>query len=139
MSLVEYPNRVVLAVKVRSWELNPGEFPWAADPLHGTEGVWYLREDIDRDYVKVEPCDKAEPYRWLYDLVPVPQAKPQCLHTHRWLIRYWDCDVYMPTTASMRITLDEHWQEGGPPVWSFNGNGCSVYGLPLDLTSSSGR
>lgn len=134
VNLVERPGRILLAVDVRSWELT-GEYPWAADPLHGVEGVWYL-PDEDGDFVFVEPCDKSEQYRWLYDLTPVPsqETKLHCIHRHRhrWLVRYWDRDVYMPTTASMRIEIIEYFQGDGPPIWKIVGNNYSICGISID-------
>jgi len=138
-SLEEYPNRLVVAVKVRSWELNPGEFPWGASAIHGEEGVWHqveglFREDVPDGIVRLEPMAQEEPYRVLFDLRPVFHEKPRrhVLHRQRWLVRYWDADVYIPTIQSVQVTASGSMQEDGSFLWSVAWGQISVSGLTLD-------
>jgi hypothetical protein len=130
INLEAFPSKIVAAVHVRSWEKNKDECPWGASEVHGEEGVWQLVDDVGRDYKRLTPFDQVEPYRLLFELRPVflEPPRPHVLTRHRFLIRYWDADVYMPTTQSLQVTAMAH-LEDGELVWSVSWGNHSLSGV----------
>ena len=119
------------AVKTRSWEKNPDEYPWGASEIHGEEGVWRFDDD-GHVYVRLDPFEQTEPYRLLFELRPVflEPLNPHVLNRFRWLIRYWDGDVYMPTIHGMQVTASAHLEQAnGEIFWAVSWGAHTLSGV----------
>jgi len=136
VELHSFPGRVVVRISFR--QDYEREDSWDEASLHGQEGVWY-RPDNDRgNVIKQEPLPPtAEEHRLdeygfkLFELKPEPCAPPHQVRRHRFLLRWWDRDVYFPTIQAQILTLMEHHQEEGPPMWSLSNGRFSVEGFEL--------
>lgn len=132
INLDPYPSKIVAAVRVRSWEKNKDECPWGASEIHGEEGVWQLVDDVGQEYERLTPFDQLDPYRLLFELRPVflEPPWPHVLSRHRWLIRYWDGNIYMPTIQSIAVGASAHLEEAdGELHWTVSWGNHTVSGV----------
>lgn len=134
INVLDFVGKIVIAVPIRSaWEKDN---TWRGNIIHGDEGAWYFDEDyntfIPQRIVKTE----ANIVNY-YDLKPKPLATKGNIRIHRFLIRYRDDEVYLPSISNLRISIEEFF-ENGERVWTFKAssgsisNGTYLVGLNLD-------
>jgi hypothetical protein len=128
VSLNQYEG-VVLSVRIRAnWELEE-----CTRFEQGKEGIWYIADDLDREYKPLSPMESESDdsgTQLFYQLRPKSQATAHCLHTHRYLVRYWDHDVYTPHIQVVLFALIEHNQDG-TIIWKLNTPKCSLWGVQV--------
>lgn len=110
----EYEGMIALSVPVRSnWELE--DHVNAIE--QGTEGVWIYEDDLARMPIPVpvmEMQGDAVLYRRpIYRLRHEPTAPMNQIKRYRYLVRYWNSDVYVPRIDTAVYTLTEHHNENG--------------------------
>lgn len=129
-SLTEYEGQIVLAVRTRAgWELE--DF---VSPEQGQEGIWYIRDDLDRVQEPLRPFvpegQEAEPRRPLYRLCPESKGRVHMTYRHWYLVRSWNDDIYVPRLESSVYTLVEHGTEAGI-VWELVTPRFTLYGVQV--------
>lgn len=130
VALQSDPNRVIVVVKVRSWEKNEDEFPWGASNIHGEEGVWYQPEG--KNIVRLDPMEKEDDYRLYFELIlDSKNIDTNIVIHHRWLVRYWDQDVYFPTIQSFQIVAFGILQEDKTVFWTISWGNVTIEGVEL--------
>jgi len=128
IQITEFPGKVVVRLHFR-WTDS-----WGPD-VHGQEGVWYKPDDYTKEFTKLKPFEVEDALlgSCLVELKPVPFAPPHQMRRHRFLVRWWDADVYLPTIKAQVVTLIETHSESESPHWTIAFDNGSLEGITLDL------
>jgi hypothetical protein len=132
-SMSEFPDEVVVSVRKRTeWELELG----VTRSETGQEGAWYVDPE-EMGHVRLEPFSEegeGEKGNWrflLFRLRPSDKQGPG-IQEHRFLLRSWNSDVYVPRMESAVLILKRHETRGGDVTWELKTPKATLYGIRID-------
>jgi hypothetical protein len=126
--LDEYPKQLVVSLCIRAnWEREEkvGDATGC-----GEEGVWYRDPDFS-PVIKLEPFRTGDHQRF-YDIQLPSLARQHSLSQHRFLVKYWDMDVYLPALKTTRFSVVEYVDEEGKSYWELREIGITLTGFAFE-------
>jgi hypothetical protein len=90
----------------------------------GGEGIWHRTED--GDIIKLEPFENTE-FCWNYE-ISVKPVRQNSLTEYRYLVKYWDSDVYMASLSTQRFSVIGHGGDGNT-YWEYSSRNVSLGGI----------
>jgi len=100
----------------------------------GKEGVFYATDD-KFEYGPLTPIETEmedqSVGRALFRLKPDLKSTRWKSWIHRYLIRYWDTNMYVPYISSFVLQLQEFHQEDGDPIWQICTPDWTLHGVKI--------
>jgi len=135
--LDQYPEQLVVSICIRAdWEREE-KVGDATDC--GEEGIWYRDPDFSEagsTIIKLKPF-LTEDDQHFYDIQLPSLAKLHTLSQHRFLVKYWDMDVYLPALRTARFSVVEGVDEDNQSFWELREIGITLTGFSLQTKNAA--